>query len=291
MSNEKELIRVNSFYTVNFFDLSPIFHTNFHNHDCWELFYVDSGEVNCITESDSRILKSGDVVFHRPGSVHNTVCNGKKSAAIFNVLFYTDSASMEILDGKSLTVPSKLTPTLKNLINECNKTYRVSEHPLKARKRAPLGGAQLSRIYLEELLILIIREMQKDKSTHNESAPESDTCNPLIEDICKFLSENLNSPVTLSDICERFHFGKSYISEQFKKCKGRSIMSYYLDLKLAEAKRLLREEDLTVMQISEKLGFESPEYFSRYFKKRVGHSPRDFRKMLINNATLKKKEL
>ena len=290
MSNEKELIRVNSFYTVNFFDLSPIFHTNFHNHDCWELFYVDSGEVNCITESDSKILKSGDVVFHRPGSVHNTVCNGKKSAAIFNVLFFIDSPSMEFLSGKSLKVPERLLPTLKNLINECNKTYLVSEHPLKPRKNEPFGGVQLARIYLEEFLLLMIRELQNDNQTEYYAA-ESDTDNVLIDDICEFLSENIYNTVTLKDVCERFHFGKSYLSEQFKKCRGTSIMSFYLDLKLAEAKRLLREEDLTIGQISEKLGFESPEYFSRYFKKRTGHSPRDFRKMLINNAALKKKEL
>lgn len=288
MSNEKELIRVNSFYTVNFFDLSPIFHTNFHDHDCWELFYVDSGEVNCITESDSRILKSGDVVFHRPGSVHNTVCNGRKAAAIFNVLFFIDSPSMEFLDGKSLRVPERLLPTLKNLINECNKTYFVSEHPLKPRKHVPFGGEQLSRIYLEEFLLLMIRELQNDDQAEYYVA-ESDTDNVLIDDICEFLSENVYNTVTLKDVCERFHFGKSYLSEQFKKCKGASIMSFYLDLKLSEAKRLLREEDLTIGQISERLGFESPEYFSRYFKKRVGHSPRDFRRMLINNASLKKR--
>jgi len=288
MSNKKQLIQVNRFYTVNFFDLSPIFHTDFHNHDCWELFYVDSGEVNCITESDSRILKAGDVVFHRPGSVHNTLCNGKKSAAIFNILFYIDSPMMEFLCGKSLKVPERLLPTLKNLINECNKTYLVSEHPLKPRKHVPFGGEQLSRIYLEEFLLLIIRELQNDNQTEYYVA-ENDTDNVLIDDICEFLSENIYNTVTLKDICERFHFGKSYLSEQFKKCKGVSLMSYYLDLKLAEAKRLLREEDLTIGQISDKLCFDSPEYFSRYFKKRVGHSPRDFRKMLINDANLKKR--
>lgn len=288
MSKIKDSIAVSGFYSVNFYDLSPKFHTNFHNHDCWELFYVDSGEVNCITESDSRILKSGDVIFHRPGSVHNTVCNGRKAAAIFNVLFFIESPSMEFLDGKSLRVPERLLPTLKNLINECNKTYLVSEHPLNPRKHVPFGGEQLSRIYLEEFLLLMIRELQNDDQAEYYVA-ESDTDNVLIDDICGFLSENVYNTVTLKDVCERFHFGKSYLSEQFKKCKGASIMSFYLDLKLSEAKRLLREEDLTIGQISERLGFESPEYFSRYFKKRVGHSPRDFRRMLINNASLKKK--
>ena len=84
-------------------------------------------------------------------------------------------------------------------------------------------------------------------------------------------------------------FKNSYTSSYilFTTLSGRSPISYYLDLKLNESKRLLREDNITVKQISEKLGFESPEYFSRYFKKRVGHSPRDFRKMLISNVTRK----
>ena len=209
MSKIKDSIAVSGFYSVNFYDLSPKFHTNFHDHDCWELFYVDSGEVNCITESDSRILKSGDVVFHRPGSVHNTVCNGKKSAAIFNVLFFIDSPSMEFLGGKSLRVPERLLPTLKNLINECNKTYLVSEHPLNPRKYVPFGGEQLSRIYLEEFLLLMIRELQNDDQAEYYVA-ESDTDNVLIDDICEFLSENVYNTVTLKDVCERFHFGNEF---------------------------------------------------------------------------------
>ena len=111
----------------------------------------------------------------------------------------------------------------------------------------------------------------------------------LVEEICEHMKNHIYGNLSLDDLTERFHFGKSFLCEQFKKNTGKSPINYYLDLKLSEAKRLLREGDMTITEIAENLGFESPEYFSRYFKKRVGHSPRDFKKMLINDATLRKK--
>ena len=85
------VIKIEKISSVNFFDLSPKFNTQMHKHYEWELFYVDSGEVNCILENRVVSLKAGDVIFHSPNEEHNTVCNGKKAAAIFNVLFYCDS--------------------------------------------------------------------------------------------------------------------------------------------------------------------------------------------------------
>lgn len=281
------LIRVEKLNTVNFFDLSPSFNTAIHNHNDWELLYVDSGEINCIIEGKSIYLKQGDVMFHKPNEIHSTVCNGKKSASIFNVHFITNSDTMEYFDGKSLTVPPKAADTLKKLIDECNATYRVSEIPMQMRDNAPIGGEQMSRILLEEFLILIIRGFEcPEKYKHING---NQVCIvPKMEEICDYLRSNIYGKITLNDLVERFHFSKSFLCEQFKKSNGLSPISYYLDLKLTEAKRLLREDDISITEISERLSFESPEYFSRYFKKRVGHTPRDFRNMLINDASLRK---
>ena len=291
MSNSKIQIRVNSIHSVNLYDLSPEFHTGPHKHPSWEFIYIDSGEICTSISGEKIILKQGDIIFHNPETLHETKCNGKRSASMFSIIFNSDSPSMEFFSGKCTRVHEKLMPALKKLINECNKTYKVSEQPLALRGNAPLGDEQLSIIYLEEFLILFLRAAESDPEVDGEiEKGEERGENSLVDDICQYLSENLYNKVTLKDVTEKFHFGKSYISEQFKKYTGDSVMSFYLELKLLEAKRLLREEDLTIGQISERLGFESPEYFSRYFKKRVGHSPRDFRKMLINSASLKRRE-
>ena len=281
-------INIERLYTVNFFDLSPNFNTTVHNHEDWEFLYVDSGEVNCITEDGSIFLKQGEVIFHQPNRTHSTVCNGKKSASIFNIHFVTDSPLMEQLKNRLFSVPSKASEALKRLIDECNATYSVSEHPLSVRENAPLGGEQMSLLLLEEFLLLMMRAIDSRATAHQSVGNQQGYKTSQIDEICEYMRENIYGKVTLNDLVERFHFSKSFLCEQFRKHKGLSPINYYLDLKLTEAKRLLREDDVTITEISEKLSFESPEYFSRYFKKRVGHSPRDFRNMLINDANLRK---
>ncbi len=281
------LINVEKLYTVNFFDLSPSFNTSVHNHSDWEFLYVDSGGFDCVIEGESRFIRQGEVLFHQPHEKHRTVCNGKNAASIFNMHFITYSPSMEYFKGKVITVTPTALDTLKKLINECSATYRVSEHPMELSNTPPLGGEQMTILLLEEFLILLMRD--SENGTTNAKTPVNQTCSvSQIEEICEYLKANVYWKITLNDLVERFHFSKSFLCEQFKINKGNSPINYFLELKITEAKRLLREDDVTITEIAEKLSFESPEYFSRYFKKCVGRSPRDYRKMLINDASLRK---
>ena len=280
-------IKIQKLYSVNFFDLSPNFNTTVHNHSDWELLYVDSGEINCISDGENIFLKQGDVIFHHPNKTHSTVCNGKSSASVFNIHFVTDSNDIELLKNKQLSVSPRAAEILRRLIEECNTTYKVSELPMVMRENVPYGAEQMCIILLEEFLLLLIRNLENFKNVANERI-DQDHPMPQIYEICGFMKDNVYGKLSLNDITAKFHFSKSFLCEQFKKIHGISPINYYLNLKLIEAKKLLRENDLTITEISEKLGFESPEYFSRYFKKNTGHSPRVFRKMLINDANLRK---
>lgn len=283
------VIGVDGIVSVNCYELAPNFIIENDVHEYWEFLYVDSGEV-CYTEGEiSGRLRQGDVVFHSPGRIHSTYCNGKQSASFFNVIFDCSSAILARFDKKAFKVPKDLTFLLKKLIAECNNCYYTSTHPLKMKENTPLGGSQLARLYIEEFLILMLRAYENQEAVEEGKGVGSMQNSDLTEQICAYLSENIYSRVTLKELTEHFHFGKSYLCEQFKNDKGCSVMSYYLDLKLAEAKRLLREDVRPIHEISEQLGFDSPEYFSRYFKKRVGHSPRNFRNMLINDASLSRR--
>lgn len=287
MSNS---IIIKEITSVNFYDLSPKFNTRMHTHNEWEIFYIDSGEVTCVTETESRKLKAGEVIIHSPNTSHNTICNGKTSATMFNVLFYCDSPEIECLKDKTLSVPEVAIGTFKDFMNECAATYKTSSYPIIVRDDAPFGGIQMARILLEKFFLMLIREIDKMCIRSAPISQSADTGRGIVDEICDYMQQNIYGRLTLDDLTEKFHFGKSFLCAQFKKITGSSPINFYLDLKLTEAKRLLREDDLTVTEIAEMLGFESHEYFSRYFKKRVGHSPRDFKKLLISDAALRKKQ-
>lgn len=285
--NAEKLLDIKKVLAVNCFDLSPEFETVENIHNSWEFVYVDSGKILCNTPKGNIELSRGQMIFHRPGEVHGTVCNGKSSAAIFTVIFDCPSPAMDYFDERVITVSDDLMTLLRLLISESGKTYSVSMYPLTLRADAPIGAEQVILNYLEAFLLLLMREDNASENSPLYAAiPDK---NMLSSSICEYLKENLREKVTLDMLSERFHFGKVYLCDVFKKNVGTSIMNYHLDLKISEAKRMLRETKLSVSEIAEELGFESQSYFSRCFKSRVGHPPQSFRKTLINNYAVRRK--
>ena len=59
-------------------------------------------------------------------------------------------------------------------------------------------------------------------------------------------------------------------------------MRYYTELKLEEAKRLLRENELTVRQISDRLAFGEPNYFCKTFRRFTGMTPTEYKKRAMS---------
>ena len=76
----------------------------------------------------------------------------------------------------------------------------------------------------------------------------------------------------------------SKFRKAFKHSTKKSPNQYLLDLRLDKAKELLQFTTLTVDEISYKTGFNSIAYFSNYFKKRNGISPRAYREVSIRHS-------
>ena len=279
----RKTLNIPDVITILYYELSPSFSTAGESHDFWEMLYVERGQVLCNSESESFTLHQGELVFHKPNNFHRISCDGVHGASIFIITFSCRSKAMQTLANNTFVVNSQHTKIIKRLINESLVTFVPSEYPLVEFEDAPIGGKQLVRNYLEELLIFLIRGDAKTDSTR-ELAPERPHLNEsLAQKIEDYLTVHLRGKVTLEEISERFHYGKSSLCEIFKRTYGETIIGYHTRLKIEAAKRLLFEKKLTVSEVSEHLGFESPEYFSRTFKKLAGISPRAFRNSLAGD--------
>ncbi len=270
---------------ANSYELSPNFSLDTHTHDAYELFFVDSGSISFYYDgSEPFVLHGGEMLLHKPGIPHGTVCDGKHSGTFFNVLFKSKSECIDALAGSPMKITDELYPLVRAIVSEAERCYYLSVEPLKRKKDAPLGAEQLVMKYLE---ILFIRLLRGDGSRSEPKSRSRENLKLPADDIYRYLADAVYRRLTLDDICEHFHFGRTHISVGFKKKFGISVMDCYIDMKIAEAKRMLREETLSVGEISEKLCFDSPEYFARCFKKRVGYTPRVYRRLLIGGKIAK----
>ena len=99
----------------------------------------------------------------------------------------------------------------------------------------------------------------------------------LIQEARFHMREHIEDEVDLQKLAEDNCIGYSYFRKMFKKYTGISPHQYHLDLKLLRAKELILTTDKHIKEISYELGFQSIHYFSRLFKKKMGHNPSDLR--------------
>ena len=100
--------------------------------------------------------------------------------------------------------------------------------------------------------------------------------NRLVAKARKYIHEHYTEDINLNDIASMFSISPGYFSTIFKQNTGMCFTDYVAEVKIAEAKKLLRESNYKIYEISEMLGYENAYYFSRVFKKITGMTPSEF---------------
>jgi len=111
------------------------------------------------------------------------------------------------------------------------------------------------------------------------SQPQSGLSRPaqLSQQFKKLLVQNVYTLKSPSAYASKLNVSESYLNEALKKATGMSV-SYWIQQEVVlEAKRLLYYSELNVKQITHKLGYDDPAYFSRVFKNITGTTPLAFR--------------
>lgn len=102
--------------------------------------------------------------------------------------------------------------------------------------------------------------------------------------IKSYAEQHLQDDLSLSKFAELLHFHPSYLSRLFKQVTGKSLSEYIWQVKLEKAKELLKQNELKINEISLALGFETPSYFTRFFRKRENLTPQEYRNLQTNIA-------
>jgi len=111
--------------------------------------------------------------------------------------------------------------------------------------------------------------------------------NPRIKRAIHFMEQNLDKKLTLEQIAEEAGYSASYFIAIFSKKTNYSPLSYYSHLKIDKACEYLDFSKLKIKEISYLLAYTDPYYFSKDFQKKMGLSPRNYRKrVIINNQQI-----
>lgn len=95
----------------------------------------------------------------------------------------------------------------------------------------------------------------------------------------KYIQDNFHQSLKLEQISNMVGFNPTYFSSLFKKETGKNFSEYLVQVRVNKAKQLLADEDISVVEIAEQVGYTDLKYFSKIFKKSTGLNPSEFRKL------------
>lgn len=280
-------IDINGFNSIYYFEFGKDFSHAPEKHDFWEMVYVDSGRINAITNGVGCTLEEGQAIFHEPMEIHAHISDNRVANNMLVISFSASGEMLQSLKNKTFNLDktgkmllSLFLEEAKNALGTVPSNYENKEN-LNFRTDV-FGASQLLNCYFTELIIRLIRGGNARINELSSSKKSRDIANnSLSELICDYLKSNIYTPISLKEVCEHFLIGKTQLCKIFRENTGQSPMEYYMALKISEAKKLLREKNYSVSQISDMLGYSSIHIFSRAFKKAVGHSPTAYSRRIM----------
>jgi two-component system, response regulator YesN len=92
-----------------------------------------------------------------------------------------------------------------------------------------------------------------------------------------YIKQHLSGDLSLTTLADVFHFHPVYLSRMYKEATGMSMSDFITNARLEKSYSLLSESTIAVAAIAEKTGFASANYFCRWFRKKTGISPQEYR--------------
>ena len=230
---------------------------NYHYHTVYEMLLFLSGDVKFIHESKCYSLDKGDLIFVKPGQNHN-IC--------FNSFIPYERY---VLKFPETEIPDELHQILQSK-DGCYSVKNTILFDLFARldyHKQHYGGqhlCELNKCVLKEILYYFCAE---------ESASANLlSFNPIVSELVDYIDARIEKPITIEDICQHFHYSKSYIYKIFLDEMNVPIMTYIRTKKILYADSLIKR-GMKPTEAFYRSGFTEYPSFYRAYLHIIGHKP------------------
>ena len=220
----------------------------------YDLTFTLEGSITYIVDGKEYVTNKNDAIFIRPGMIRERVKSDKPLWYVsFNFEAYEDfNPSLPVY------LPNSFSSDIKRLIQ----VFPYSH----------IFAGNLSEQKVANLLNFILFELMEKNSAKSQNA--------YVNEILRIIDERITEKLSLQDISAKLNLSKEYISSIFKKETGKTLTNYINEQKMIAAKEFVVNSTMPLVEISEILGFDNYNYFSRLFKKNFDRTPINMRKTI-----------
>lgn len=282
------VFRIEKLITIFYMELSKDFYYDGERHDFWEMVYIDKGEMLCTADKSQFTLKSGELTFHKPNEFHNLSGNKNTAPNVSILTFECGSHEMKQFEGKIFRLDAEEKALLSLLFAEGLSCFQLEDvkNPLLQRLTklpdSPFGSEQMVKNLLEIFLI----RLHRHKDTVTKKSRQNYRVNGIevpteVKTLLDYIDEHLYEKFSIPMIANALGKSESTIKGLFALYQPGGIINYCNALKIKESRKLIREGTYNFTQISNLLSFDTPQYFSKCFKKYTNMTPSEYQRSIL----------
>ncbi len=263
-----------------------------HWHDEMELLYIKEGSLTVTTTVSTHILNAGEVFFINSGIAHTLKKNQGADCVFYSLRFLS---RLLFSDKKSHLSTQYLLPLL---MNSSLKQLHFSEKNTSGRLILQYVHNIISICSVEEYgcelkILSNLYALWAELNTHlQQHAPNVSLSSSVVSDhnrvigAIHYIANHYAEPLTLDDIAESIPLSKSECCRCFKRTIHLTPIEFLIQYRIMEAIRKMQLNDSTACSmalLASSVGFNSPSYFTKQFKKYIKCTPLEYRKKLLSN--------
>lgn len=259
-----------------------------HWHKEIEIIYSIRGTVHIGVGDEIVHVSEGEIYFFASGEPHYFLASPDSERIVYQF-------DLSILDEQKLKAPNDISLTelfergqkhssnwSKSLILE----VRNLLHQLFDEDEKNNGGKNYAIMsLLFQLISLFYRRLPQSQTTIKKGAKASTIKYKEnlehLDKIFTYVENHYEESITLEDVAKFSGFSSYYFTRFFKANTGTTFMSFLTEYRINQAKFILANENVPMVEVAEKSGFASVKTFHHVFKEQVGISPLKYRKTLI----------
>ncbi len=245
-----------------------------HIHDCYEIYYSISGGRQFLIDNKFYAIEPGDVFIINQYESHKITQVDKEVHERIVLSIHPEytkqlSSPRTDLDACFCSRPENFCHKLSLSKEQQNRfLYYIN----KITDAEGYGQDILEQTAFMELLVLLNRLTLSNRPV---TAASPAVYNQQVDDILKYINQNITAPLTIGQLAGEFYLSESYICRIFKAATGTTVGKYITARRISIAKALL-SDGIGVTEAFEKSGFTDYSSFFKSFTKAVGISPKKY---------------
>ncbi len=248
-----------------------------HWHDDIEFLIATTGDIQLNVNGKITSLKREEGIVINAKQLHSAFSRDKKDAEFVCFLLHPMLLCTSQYIEQTFVSPVLYDSNIPYILLDSSKPWKketvkklLDVFNVRSEKTAPL---RIQAVFHE-----IWASICENEVSHKKTPGHYDANLSILKNMIIYVHKNYDQKISLEQIAYAGNISKSTCLALFKKYINDTPINYLIGYRLQKSAVLLKETDMTISEISAKVGFSSESYFTESFRKKFGSIPSKYRK-------------